>query len=172
MSSNHDDPHAAAHNDPAAGHAGNPDPDPHAGEHEASTPVEAAKRPPLSVLIWPLIILAIVLALVLPNITQAFSRYPASNIAQTFDQHRAGPDPVRRDGRGRRALSHVTRVQHPDQRRRRQWHGKSAGHPGAGRSGHHYCCAPHCRSGAPHRHCRTANRYRQYLRPITISATA
>jgi hypothetical protein len=82
MSSNYDDLQQPAHTDPAAGH-GDSDPDPHAGEHDAPTTVEATKRPALAVLIWPLIILLIVLLAILPNVVGAFSRYPASTISQT-----------------------------------------------------------------------------------------
>ena len=91
MSSQHPDPHAhdaeptphgaSAPSDPGAEH----DPalaDPHAAPGEPPIAVEAT-RPPLSALIWPLVILLIVGALVLPEVAQAFTRFGNAPISET-----------------------------------------------------------------------------------------
>ncbi len=95
MSSDHPDPHvsaaeptphgASAPSDPGAAHdpaLADPHADPHDSHGEPPILVEET-RPPLSVLIWPLIILLIVGALALPSVASAFSRYGNAPISET-----------------------------------------------------------------------------------------
>ena len=91
MSSHHPDPHASdsaptphgasSPADPGAEH----DPaltDPHGQPGEPPVDVEAA-RPPLSALLWPLLILLVVALFVVPQAAQAFARYGSAPIAET-----------------------------------------------------------------------------------------
>jgi hypothetical protein len=91
MSSHSNDPHAEhgdatapTPHDPPDPHDAHNAPDAHGGhdDHGAVEPVPEAPPPPLSVLVWPVIILLIVALLVLPMAARAFAPYNASPPAE------------------------------------------------------------------------------------------